>query len=136
MLPPIESLKPSDFSRAVKAKDEQKDFRVNLDEVIHTSIEPFDPEGMQLFMKPHACFGGRGGPGSLYNAFIAEDVYVQDRYGRWAVDQIPGTGVHSWGGGPVLAHSMREAQTFGLIQESNPKRKTLWQSALKSQITL
>ena len=103
LLPPIESLKPSDFSRAVKAKDEQKDFRVNLDEVIHTSIEPFDPEGMQLFMKPHACFGGRGGPGSLYNAFIAEDVYVQDRYGRWAVDQIPGTGVHSWGGGPVFS---------------------------------
>ena len=134
--PPTEDPEPSDFSRAVKTKGDQIGYRVNLDEVIHTPIQPFDPEGMQLFMKPHACFGGRGGQGSLYNAFIAEDIYVQDQHGRWAVDQIAGTGVHSWGADRFLVHSTRAEQTFGLTQESNQKRKILWKSALKGQITL
>lgn len=101
--PPNENPEPSDISRAIKPKGKQVGYRVNLDEVIHTPIEPFDPEEMQLFMKPHACFGGHGGQGSLYNAFIAEDVYVQDRHGRWAIGQIPGTGVHSWDSGPVFS---------------------------------
>lgn len=35
-------------------------------------------------------------PGQLYNAFIAVDTFVQDRLGRWVVQQIPGTGNASW----------------------------------------
>lgn len=107
LLPSPEKPKPSTHSKALRIKGSGgKQFRVNLDKVVWVPILPFNPEGMKFFIKPRAHLGGRGrayGVGDLYNAFIAIDTYVQDSLGRWTVDQIPGTGVHSWDSGPVYS---------------------------------
>ncbi len=82
--------------------------QVNLDQVIYVPIEPFNPEDMQIMIKPRVYFGGMGGRDqngkpALYNAFIAIDLKVKDRRGRWAVDHIAGTGVHTWDSGPCYS---------------------------------
>lgn len=69
--------------------------RINLDKVIRVPVQPLDFRKLFFLVKPQAHLGGRLGnhtnQNNLYNAFIDLDVFVQDRFGRWVVDAIPGT---------------------------------------------
>ncbi|MCL5090837.1 MAG: hypothetical protein M1514_02385 [Patescibacteria group bacterium] len=107
LTPPLGTQEPNNYSKELRvAGSGGRQFRVNLDRVVWTPILPFNPKDMRLYIKPRAHLGGQGrayGEGVLYNAFIAIDTYVQDALGRWVVEQIPGTGVHSWDSGPVYS---------------------------------
>lgn len=108
LMPPPGTQEPNNYSKELRiAGSGEKQFRVNLDRIVWTPILPFNlTKDMRLFIKPRAHLGGHGrayGEGVLHNAFIAVDTYVQDALGRWVVDQIPGTGVHSWDSGPVFS---------------------------------
>lgn len=113
--------------------DRNRKFRVNLDEVIKTPIEPFDAREVQFLVKPHAHLGGRGGMAggrpALYNAFVGLHTYAQDKFGRWVLDVIAGTtpGVDgpSWGEGPVYSPYMpaRSSVWFNTRLDENKSNK-------------
>lgn len=114
--------------------DRNRKFRVNLDEVIKTPVEPFEAKEIQFLVKPHAHLGGGGGIAAggrptLYNAFVGLHTYAQDKFGRWVVDVIAGTtpGVDgpSWGEGPVYSPYMpaRSSVWFNTSVEENKPNK-------------
>ncbi len=94
LAPPAGTQEPENYSKELKvAGSAGKQFRVNLDRVVWTSILPFNPNNMRFFIKPYAHLGGQlgipYGEEALYNAFMGIEIYLQDALGRWVVEQMP-----------------------------------------------